>query len=122
MKNPFEFLSRRSKAPPSSEKRPHPLQERLKEPNYLPPYEGLKKLAEGLTDEHGRFDSLADTVRWGEFLDNEHVYEIFTREYIEKFANYLSERIQTLAKDKQPLVVLEVGAGNGKLTRFLRER
>jgi hypothetical protein len=49
------------------------------------------------------------------------IFEVFTKEFIEAFGKYLSERVAELAKDKSdPVKILEVAAGNGRLSHLLR--
>jgi len=51
------------------------------------------------------------------------LYEILTQEYLEKLAEYMEERINfLLQKFPPPIVIVEVGAGDGKLTHFLDEK
>lgn len=49
-------------------------------------------------------------------------FEILTKEYIDGLARYLAERLRALGTKKDaPLNILEVGAGNGRLSHFLRQ-
>jgi hypothetical protein len=51
------------------------------------------------------------------------LFEIWSEEYIDAFGEYLAGRAQEMGATKdKPLRVLEVGAGDGRLTYFLRQR
>lgn len=51
------------------------------------------------------------------------IFEIFTEEYIDALANYVLSRLQEYgAIIDNPLVILELAAGNGRLTHFLRQK
>ena len=51
------------------------------------------------------------------------IYEIITVEYVNALANYLNSRVSTYGvSDDRLFTILEVGAGNGRLTHFLSER
>lgn len=93
---------------------PHtPLIERIKHriamvnPAYLPKYEDVYKA----------FFNHDDFIRFC-FNKNKPTYEILTQEYIHKFANYL---VETSKQYDKPMTILEVGAGNGRLTHFVQE-
>jgi hypothetical protein len=49
-------------------------------------------------------------------------HEVLNKEFIEELSNYLTTRIAQYQKDDQPITILEVGAGNGRMGRFLKER
>ncbi len=65
----------------------------------------------------------ADPYRpYMDFCYEHGLFEIFTKEYIEALAAYLDGRIKQLAvRLKRPVKILEIGAGDGKLTHFLTE-
>jgi len=46
-------------------------------------------------------------------------FQILTKEFIKSFSDFLAEEINKIPKEK--LNILEVGAGNGRLTYFLKE-
>lgn len=50
------------------------------------------------------------------------IFEIMTEEYVSALARYLADRIGHLRLNGNPLTILEVGAGDGKLTQTLREK
>lgn len=97
------------------------------DPFFMPTFEELKKHL-------GRFRRYLpkDDPEWQEELrkwidlveDRTHpIYEIWTKEYINAFGNYLAKRVEELGgTEERPIVILEVGAGNGKLTHFLQEK
>lgn len=48
-------------------------------------------------------------------------YEVLSREYIAGLGGYLAQRIEELGgTEENPLMILETGAGDGRLTHFLR--
>lgn len=50
-------------------------------------------------------------------------YQIYTQEFITSFATYLAARITTTYQQThQKVIVLEVGAGDGRLTYFLKQQ
>lgn len=62
----------------------------------------------------------ADT-EFGKFCEENSIYELFTEEYIDALADYLVSRFRTMSS-KDRIIVLEVAAGNGKLTHFLQKK
>lgn len=50
-------------------------------------------------------------------------FEFLNEDFLNAFCNYLSQQIENLetTKDK-PITILEVGAGNGRLTHFLQQK
>ena len=51
------------------------------------------------------------------------LFEFWNKEYINAFGNYLAGRVKYLGGTEEcPVRILEVGAGNGALTHFLREK
>lgn len=50
-----------------------------------------------------------------------YVYEMLTQEYVASLAQEVIRQFDTIVNEKEgPVVVLEVGAGNGRLTHFLQ--
>ncbi len=89
------------------------------DPGFLPRREDLKATF-GLPD-----DQPDGLYEWLNFVHDPEkpVFEMWTEEYIKEFSTYLLTRLDDLgATVETPLTILEVGAGNGKLTYFLRER
>lgn len=90
-----------------------PTIERLNDPAFLPSIADLKAIFSNNPD-----NSLAA------YLLNEEspVFEVLTQEYIDGLSNYLIKRATELdTVSSRPLRVLEVGAGNGRLTHFLKQ-
>jgi len=57
-----------------------------------------------------------------DFCLEHELYEILTKEYVEMLATYLEERIRLLREQTgKDVTILEVGAGDGRLTHFLQE-
>lgn len=68
------------------------------------------------------FDGGGKNGKLMNFCLEHELYEILTKEYIEALAAYLEERIRVLReKTGKTVTILEVGAGDGRLTHFLRE-
>lgn len=77
-------------------------------PQYLPSMEDLKNLQE--------------QNLWTELVHhNPHgnEFQILTQEFIDSLSDFLSGEIETLPQ--KSISILEVGAGNGRLTHFLKE-
>lgn len=124
MKSPFEsFRPKTPEAERTLELESQRLQEKLKDPNYLPSYTEIKPIIDSLTDEDGgsRLPE-AQKREWDQLMRDEHIYEIFTEEYINGLSKYLKTRIEELLKTGRVRTILEVGAGSGKLTHLLSER
>jgi len=100
--------------------------EKLKDPYWLPKFDEIVGVIDSFTDKEGvKVLDETDQRKWQDFLFDEQspIFEIWTREYIENFSNYLSERSKALGGTKEnPTVILEVGAGDGKLSYFLNKR
>ncbi len=54
------------------------------------------------------------------FCHENYIFEFWNREYIQALAEYINTRKATI-KAKGEMVVLEIGAGNGKLTHYLNK-
>jgi hypothetical protein len=124
MKSPLESFKPKSlEAESTLEDESKRLQEDLKDPNYLPSYKKVKPIIDRFTDKRGNW-LLSETEGkdLNQFMRDEHIYEIFTEEYINGLSEYLKTRIETLSKTEKIHTILEVGAGNGKLTHLLTER
>lgn len=105
---------------------PEVLRQKISDPFWLPNYKEISKVVDSYTDEYGSF--LLDKEeedKWFKFIKNKEnpVFEIWTKEYIDRFSNYLSERAKLFGGTKEkPITVLEVGAGDGKLSYFLSNK
>jgi hypothetical protein len=94
--------------------------EKLRDPNYLPTHGDVFRAFPKGYD----FNS-QDLLDWHDFCfdKKEPVFELLNKEYIEAFSGYLIERVIELWIAKgEPVTILEVGAGNGKLSHFLKEK
>ena len=99
------------------------IREKMNDPEFLPSYDVLTKHFESFIPIalHCHDD---EYVRWNELIDvkNKGIYEIWTAEYIHAFGQYLAHRMDELgATAEKPAIILEVGAGNGRLSHFLQE-
>jgi hypothetical protein len=93
---------------------PEEIREKLEDPFYLPTREEIFKAF---------YEEAWE--RWYEFCNKEDdpVFEFWNKEYIDAFSEYLIQRAKEFQSTKEkPLQILEVGAGNGKLTHFLKEQ
>ena len=99
----------------------------LRNPYYLPSREEVLAIMPGTNarGEYGDYAELADGswMKWSHALqfDEAPIFEILTTEFIGSLNKYLTGRIKELrAEQGKPITVAEVGAGNGRLTHFLR--
>ena len=89
--------------------------ERLRDLHYLPSRE---EVFNAFNDAMGKFDVDA----WRKFMfENENIQELLTTEYINALTDYLIERLKTINANDEPVTILELGAGNGRLSHFIRE-
>ncbi len=91
---------------------PDGLRERLRDPNFLPTHKQITK-------------AFTNRKQWNQFCFNEEnpVFEFFNEEYLNAFADYFIGKIQEYGiNEERPLVILEIGAGNGRLSHFLRQK
>lgn len=100
------------------------LRKHIEDYKWLPKYKETRQVVELLTDDMGQFQ-LGDEEfeRWSLLLKNPKrpIFEIWTQEYIEAFSNYLEDRINYFqSKYREEIVILEVGAGDGRLSYFLQ--
>ena len=109
---------------PKSEITSEQLREKIiKDPSFLPTHEDIFRAfnPEGyLTDNYKTYlqeDWLSLVYR-----EENPVFELLNKEYIDALGNYLSKQAEDLsATVDNPITILEVCAGNGRLTHFLRE-
>ena len=91
---------------------PDELRERLRDPNFLPKHEQITK-------------AFRSWEEWYYFcFDKENpVFEFFNEEYLNAFSDYFVGKIQEHGASKErPLIILEIGAGNGRLSHFLQQK
>lgn len=87
------------------------LMENLRDPSFLPTLDEVRS-------------ALLPGSQWENFCraHDSQLYEIFNQEYVHALASYLVERAREYgATAEKPMIVLEVGAGEGKLTHFLAQ-
>lgn len=101
------------------------IREKLREKNFLPTREQVKKafsedfellmFCKGIDVSGGKDTYEAD-------VEYSPIFEIWNKEYIEGLSNYMSKRLDALgATPENPVRIVEVGAGDGKLSAFLKE-
>lgn len=76
--------------------------ERLLEPFHLPTHAEIMKA----------FPSYDD---WHKFWKKNHIFELWNKEFVNALVDYLADRVAKLGK----LRIVEIGAGDGKLSRFI---
>ncbi|MDD3006789.1 MAG: hypothetical protein PHX30_04380 [Candidatus Pacebacteria bacterium] len=88
------------------------IRENLEDPNYLPSRKEI------ITAFPGRNDLWEYCTK-----EEDQVFEFFNEEHLEALADYFIERIKECGKgEDDPLIILEMGAGNGKLSHFLQQK
>lgn len=94
---------------------PGELREKLKDPSFLPTHEDIFRVFGTRFEEEGWFDFCFDKKN--------PVFEFLNEEFIESFSDYLSKRSESLgATEDSPITILEVGAGNGRLSHLLQQK
>ena len=94
---------------------PGELREKLKDPSFLPTREDIFRVFGMGFEEEGWFEFCFDKKN--------PVFEFLNEEFIESFSDYLSKRAESLEATKDhPITILEVGAGNGRLSYFLQQK
>lgn len=130
-KLPFEQLPERAtEKEKKRELTPEEIREKLKNPSYLPSREEIfkafsRKRPKGMDESKWSDEKEKAYLEWFRFWNNpeDPVFELWNKEYIENFSDYLKKRAEDFKATKEkPLQILEVGAGNGKLTHFLKEQ
>ena len=122
---------------------PEEMREVLKNPGYLPTHEEISYAFTGKSDtvdkmkietERSSDHYHDDGNPWHEFLDEESsfyefcydeknpTFEFLNEEYLNDLTNYLIQRIGDLNTSGEPVAILEIGAGNGRLTHFLKKK
>ncbi len=92
---------------------PEVIRERIRDPKYLPT---VPEVSRAFTPAHFR--------AWQEFCikSDPPIYELFTQEQIKALCSYFIDRQRDLATDGHTVTILEVGAGNGRLSHFLKQQ
>jgi hypothetical protein len=97
--------------PPQQELTPEQLRQKLRDPNFLPTRKQITNA----------FQTLDQWINFC-FKENQ-VFEFLNEEYLNALAHYFVGKIQEYGASKErPLVILEIGAGNGRLSHFLRQK
>lgn len=112
------FLGKRGSSFAGSEQElsPEKLREKLKDPTYLPKHSEISRAFGSGVDRAKDFQKFC-------FDQQNPVFEFINTEFIDAFGDYLSERLEVIRATKDsPINILEAGAGNGRLTHFLRQR
>jgi hypothetical protein len=89
--------------------------EKFRDPSYLPSRQEV-------------IDSFKDGTSgdWGIFLQGrkgeEIIREVLTQEFVTALSDYLIERVENICPGNQPVTILEICSGNGRLAHFLNEK
>jgi hypothetical protein len=96
--------------------------EKMHDPSFLPSHQVLFQYFKKFT--LGSFEENPEQKKWYDFVFKENkIFEIWTKEYINALGEYLTQRVKELSGTKEnPTVILEVGAGDGRLIHFLQEK
>ena len=98
------------------------LMDKMLDPFFLPPQE----LVYSHFRKFNAYKSTPEQLKWQNFMrlgEGKNIFEIWTKEYINAFGNYLAQRVEELGGTKEnPIIILEVGAGDGRLTHFLQQK
>jgi len=92
------------------------IREKMNDPTYLPTREQIISAYD---------TSIEDTVAWGNyFFNNERpVYELLTEEYVDALADFFLQKLSEYGNSTEnPLTILEVGSGDGRLSHFLQKK
>ena len=111
-----EFFQKPKEELSSQEKTKEELKKKFQDPSFLPTH---KEIATAFGAKK------AFSEEWHNLFHNEenHIFELFNEEYINALGDYLLERVKNIEAEKdEPIIILEIGAGNGRLTHFLKEK
>jgi hypothetical protein len=87
--------------------------DKMRDPSYLPSNREISIAFESEPDEWTKFCLEKDSP----------IYECLNKEFIDSLSEYLSQRVGGLkVSNDQPITILEVGAGSGRLTHFLQQK
>lgn len=100
--------------------------ERLRDPAYLPTYAEVQRVFrfEPANPEYGRLTDFSRFLPqvFGETQGMPGVNEYYTREYISELGSYMVDRLRQLGgTPERPIQMLEIAAGQGRLSYFLRQ-
>lgn len=121
MSNPFEQVNTQQKE--KQELTRDQMFEKLHDPLFLPKYDQLDQQLTHLNNLKG--NNNPEYKKWHQFVcsKEEPIFEFWTQEYIDGFGNYLAKRIKKLkGTENNPITILEIGAGNGKLSYHLKQK
>ncbi len=96
---------------------------KLTEKEHLPTIEELKTafpLDQSFPTDSKEFPWI--NPKYTRFHHEHHNYQVYTVEFIDSLAAYLRDRLRIYSKGIGQLTILEVGAGDGRLTRFLKNK
>ncbi len=88
------------------------LREKISDPTYLPTFKEVSGAFPG---------GYRETENYKSYCRKNHVFEFFSREFVASLGDYLQQRVPDIRKEEKPTVILEVGAGKGQLTEWLKK-
>ncbi|MBA7496077.1 hypothetical protein ES702_06675 [subsurface metagenome] len=96
---------------PEDDISPQEIREHLNNPNYLPSHDDVVRAFGNKWSEDWHFYFFnKETPR----------FELLNQEFIESLSSYLNTRVEELgATQEKPVTILDVGAGDGRLTHFI---
>jgi len=100
------------------------------DPNFLPSYKDLKMCLNQIEIQRKKIRTEEDydnseRKNWDKLINKtkQPFFEFLTKEYIDSFGSYIAKRVEELGGTEQsPITILEVGAGDGRLTNFLQKK
>ena len=90
------------------QEKPKIFPEWVRDPDYLPTIDDLR--------------TLHSQQLWDDFVHHNPLgsqFQIYTKEFVDSFAKFITDKIKE--QTKKEIAIMDVGAGNGRLTHFLEE-
>lgn len=111
----IEVINKRGQEEPVNPERVEETRRELDNPHYLPTVDEVYDAFGGI-DDFGLFRLTHD---WYSYANSQR-YEVLTQEYVSALGIYLADRVKQYGGNvDQPLRILEIGAGDGRLSYFL---
>jgi hypothetical protein len=90
--------------------------ELLKDPTHLPTHEEIRAALPSLSTEYGR--QAVDDGDFFKIYSKGAAFEILNEEFVAALGDYIANHVHA-KESNEPFVILELGAGNGRLAHFL---
>lgn len=88
------------------------MRERIGDPTYLPTFQEVVDAFPG---------NQPETAVFRNYCEEHRIFEFFTKEFVDSLGDYLMKRIGEIRTGGKPITILEVGAGRGQLTHWLKK-